>query len=338
MDSLTQIVLGAAVGEAVLGKKIGSRAMLWGAIAGTIPDLDVFLKYFVDDITSTEMHRGFSHSIAFSLIFAPILAWIALKIHKRRDATRRDWTWLFFLSLVTHPLLDMHTTWGTQFFWPFEVRITYKNIFVVDPLYTIPFLICVIIALCYKRSNPWRRVFNYAGIFISTSYMALTFAFKWFGYQAFEQGLEKQDIAYVEMDTKPTPLNSVLWNAQVETKDGYRFAYYSIFDSQEEITFSHEFQKNHHLLNPIKDQHVVKQILKIADGWYVVDKDTTNDHLIFTDLRFGQFGMDQDNAPFMWKYDISIDAKGKATVKRLQPSIDNMGEVFSELWERMKGN
>ena len=41
MDSLTQIVLGAAVGEAVLGKKVGNRAMLWGAVAGTIPDLDV---------------------------------------------------------------------------------------------------------------------------------------------------------------------------------------------------------------------------------------------------------------------------------------------------------
>jgi len=41
MDSITQIVLGAAVGDAVLGKKIGNRAMVWGAIAGTIPDLDV---------------------------------------------------------------------------------------------------------------------------------------------------------------------------------------------------------------------------------------------------------------------------------------------------------
>ena len=46
MDSLTQIVLGAAVGEAVLGKKIGNWAIFWGAIAGTVPDLDVFLSYF----------------------------------------------------------------------------------------------------------------------------------------------------------------------------------------------------------------------------------------------------------------------------------------------------
>jgi inner membrane protein len=65
MDSLTQMVLGAAVGEAVLGKKIGNRAILWGAIAGTIPDLDVLPGYFMDEITALGFHRGFSHSLFF---------------------------------------------------------------------------------------------------------------------------------------------------------------------------------------------------------------------------------------------------------------------------------
>ena len=65
MDSLTQIVLGASVGEAVLGKKVGNKAALYGAIAGTIPDLDVLAGYFVDEITAIEWHRGFSHSILF---------------------------------------------------------------------------------------------------------------------------------------------------------------------------------------------------------------------------------------------------------------------------------
>ena len=82
MDSLTQIVLGAAVGEAVLGRKVGTRAMLWGAIAGTIPDLDVFLRYFTDPITATEMHRGFSHSLVFAIMMAPILGSLANRIHK----------------------------------------------------------------------------------------------------------------------------------------------------------------------------------------------------------------------------------------------------------------
>ena len=72
MDSITQIVLGAAVGEAVLGKKVGNKAMLWGAIAGTIPDLDVIVGKFFQPITALEMHRGFSHSIIFALLFSPV--------------------------------------------------------------------------------------------------------------------------------------------------------------------------------------------------------------------------------------------------------------------------
>lgn len=336
MDSITQIVLGAAVGEAVLGKKVGSRAMLWGAIAGTIPDLDVFLRFFVDEITSTEMHRGFSHSLLFAILIAPILGWIAHKIHhKWKDASFKNWSWLFFWATVTHPLLDAHTTWGTQFFWPFEYRLAYKNIFVVDPLYTIPFLILLLIAMFHKRTNPRRRVFNNAGLIVSSSYMVLTLIFKWIAFGEFQETLQADDIEYVEMDTKPTPLNSILWNAQVETKTGYRVAYYSFLDSKK-IKFSHEFPKNHHLLEPYKDQKVVKQLIKIAAGWYFIELE--GDKMIFYDMRFGQTGMDQDEAKFMWKYELTVNPQGQVEVERGRPDMANIGQMFDDLMNRMKGN
>ena len=132
MDSLTQIVLGAAAGEAVLGKKVGNKAMLYGAIAGTIPDLDTLVGKFLDPLTAIEIHRGLSHSIVFSVLMAPILGWLVSEIHKKAVATWKDWSWLFFWGLLTHPLLDAHTTWGTQFFWPFDLRLAYQNIFVID--------------------------------------------------------------------------------------------------------------------------------------------------------------------------------------------------------------
>ena len=70
MDSLTQIILGAAVGEVALGRKAGNRAMLWGGIAGTIPDLDVFANFFTDEMTALAFHRGFMHSLFFATLFA----------------------------------------------------------------------------------------------------------------------------------------------------------------------------------------------------------------------------------------------------------------------------
>ena len=43
MDTVTQIGLGAAVGEAMLGRLVGRRALLWGGIFGLLPDLDVLV-------------------------------------------------------------------------------------------------------------------------------------------------------------------------------------------------------------------------------------------------------------------------------------------------------
>ena len=127
MDSLTQIVLGAAVGEVVMGRKVGNKAMLYGAIAGTIPDLDVLASHFTDTTRALAIHRGFTHSVVFSGLFAPVFGWIVSRYESYKDL--KSWTWLFFWAFVTHPLLDAHTTWGTQLFWPLDLRLAFKTIF-----------------------------------------------------------------------------------------------------------------------------------------------------------------------------------------------------------------
>lgn len=336
MDSLTQIVLGASVGEVVLGKKVGNKAILWGAIAGTLPDLDVLLRYFTDEISSTQMHRGFSHSIVFAVLIAPLLGWIAKKIHfKLKEVSFKDWTKLFFWTTVTHPLLDAHTTWGTQFFWPFNYRLAYQNIFVVDPLYTLPFLMFLIIVMTLKKDNPKRSKFNTIGLSLSSTYLLLTLIFKWISFQEFKEGLENQEIEYVEIDTKPSPLNSILWSSLIETDKGYRTAYYSLFDKQE-ITYSKEFLKNHHLLEPYLEEKVIKQLIDISAGWYRIEE--KNGKLLFWDLRFGQMGMDVNNASFLWYYELNIEENGNMSAIKRQPEIKNFKLVFKELFNRIKGN
>src|SRR5688572_28336822 len=99
MDSLTQIVLGAAVGEAVAGRKMGAKAALWGAVGGTIPDLDVFLRFFYYPLDAALVHRGFSHSLLFALLAGPVLAFISRKLSKK-DYSQKMWFWLWFLSIV----------------------------------------------------------------------------------------------------------------------------------------------------------------------------------------------------------------------------------------------
>ena len=187
MDSLTQIVLGAACGEIVLGKKIGNRALLFGAIGGTIPDLDVFVGRFLygNEIQAMAFHRGFMHSILFAVLTCFVFGWITYKLYnssKRMGTTTlKDWIYLFFLSIFTHPILDCFTPYGTQLFAPFsEYRVAFNTISVVDPLYTIPFLICLIIMMFYHRTRQKRTLWLKAGIYISSAYLFFTVVNKFY--------------------------------------------------------------------------------------------------------------------------------------------------------------
>ena len=332
MDSLTQIVLGAAVGEVVLGKKIGNKAMLYGAIAGTIPDLDVFASYFTDTVSALEIHRGFTHSILFSIVFAPIFGWLVSRYEKHKDINA--WSWLFFWAFITHPMLDAHTTWGTQLFWPLDLRLAFKNIFVIDPLYTLPFLIFLLLAMRQKRTTKKRGYYNRMGLLVSSGYLLLTLLLKWIAFNKFKDALEKQNIAYLQLDTRPSALNTILWSANVETKDNYLLGNYSFFDSQP-IRFE-TYPKNHHLLKNLVEDTSVQRMIAISEGWYIIQKNDNN--LYFNDLRFGLLSLEPNSQNFVFKYKITVKDSNKVMFTEVPKNSKNGKKLLSDLWSRLKGN
>ena len=333
MDSLTQIVLGASVGEAVLGKKVGNKAMLYGAIAGTIPDLDVISRYFVDTVTATEWHRGFSHSIFFAILFAPVFGWILSKIERKSEASWKDWSKLMFWGLFTHPVLDAFTTWGTQLFWPFDLRLAFQNIFVIDPLYTLPFLVFLIMTMLQKRTSPKRKKYNRLGLTVSTAYLATTLILKGIAYKEFTHALEVQGISYRAIDTRPTPLNSVLWTANIDVGDAYLIGDYSFFDTHE-IEFR-SYPKNHNLLGKLATADKVERLIAITEDWYTIDK--KQEKLFFNDLRFGLISLDPNETQFAFSYELNQTKTGLEVIET--PKFNRDAErLFSALWERIWGN
>lgn len=105
MDSLTQLALGAAVGEAVAGRKMGNKAMIWGALAGTIPDLDVVSGLWMNDIESMAFHRGISHSILFCIVAPFVFAWFGKWFYQNHGARNifyeRFWQVVWIILSVT---------------------------------------------------------------------------------------------------------------------------------------------------------------------------------------------------------------------------------------------
>lgn len=331
MDSLTQIVLGAAVGEAVLGRKVGNKAMLYGAIAGTIPDLDTFVGYFTDTITAIEIHRGFSHSILFAVLFAPVFGFLISKFEKQ--ATWKDWSWLMFWGLFTHPILDSFTTWGTQLFWPLDIRLAFKSIFVIDPLYTLPFLFFLLMAMGQKKMSAKRRRYNHTGLIISSSYLLITLLLKGMAFSKFEDSLEKQGIFYQKIDTKPAPLNTVLWTANIEAPDAFLIGDYSFFDT--ELIRFRSFPKNHHYLGELRDDPNVQRLIDITGGWYIITEE--NGELYFNDLRFGKLNPSNPESQFTFSYRL-VQENGTIRAEEVEKNRADAKRMLSDLWERIKGN
>ncbi|MEM1408194.1 MAG: metal-dependent hydrolase [Bacteroidota bacterium] len=332
MDSLTQIVLGAAVGEAVLGKKVGNKAMLYGAIGGTIPDLDVLASNFTDTTRALALHRGFTHSIVFSVVFALLFGWLVSRFEKYRDI--KGWSWLFFWAFVTHPLLDAHTTWGTQLFWPFDLRLAFQSVFVIDPLYTLPFLVFLILALVRKRTDPKRRFYNTLGLGVSSFYLVVTLGLKAYAHAQFKAALKVQNILYTDVDTRPSPMNTILWSANVDTKEAYLLGNYSFFDTQP-ISFE-VYPKNHHLLGSLIENERIRRMIRVSKGWFIITQE--EDTLYFNDLRFGLLSFDTRSTDFVFKYKITVSESGSVELTEVAKDQRDGRKLLAELWERVKGN
>lgn len=333
MDSVTQIVLGAAVGEAVLGKKVGNKAMLYGAIAGTIPDLDIFAGYFVDTVTAIEIHRGFTHSIFFSVVFAPLFGWMISRVERKSAGHWKEWSLLMFWGLFTHPLLDSFTTWGTQLFWPLDIRLSFKAIFVIDPLYTLPFLIFLLLAMRSEKGSEKRKNYNKLGLLLSSGYLLLCLGLKGLAYQKFQEALENQGITYVQLETKPSPFNSILWTANVEVDDAYLLGDYSFFDSKP-IQFE-SYPKNHHLLGTLRSEDKIKRLIDISNGWFII---TENEgELFFNDLRFGVLDANSEKPNFVFSYQVRKENAG-IEIREMERKPADAKRLLIDLGHRILGN
>lgn len=330
MDSVTQIVLGAAVGEAILGRKIGNRALLYGAIIGTIPDLDIFVGKFYDPISALEIHRGFSHSILFFILFSPILGFAIKKIERKSDLKISQTILAAFLCLLTHALLDSFTTWGTQLFWPHSYRAGIQSISVIDPLYTLPFLIFVILAMRLPKESLKRRKWNRIGILISSSYLLITVVVQKITTIKFEKSLSENYIEYDRIIVKPSLFNIILWNANIETPNGYWIGDYSYFDTKP-ISYTF-YRKSSDLIAKVESQPTIQQLIQISEGWYTITK--RNGKFYFNDLRFGLL----NETEFVFSYEISINGH-QVTAHEL----DNKGQreglkLLKKLIDRICGN
>ncbi len=335
MDSLTQGLLGAATFAVIKDKEIGKKSLLIGAVAGTIPDLDVFLAPFFNDIEFLTVHRSVSHSIILAIILSVLLGAIFHRIYKQQQSQSK-WMFAFFLAIMTHSLLDWCTTYGTKLFSPFSGHLfSTNNIHVFEPIYTSILLIGVIGLLIKKQSALGRQRLVNLTLLFSTLYLSWTFISKGIANHHFVEGLEKQHIAYEKLIVSPTPLNSILWHGIAKTENGYYFGTYSLFDKRENIVFSFEESSNA-VIEEIKENRLVKYYLEYTQDFPLVRLDDNGNIQIYA-IKYGPinyFGRPE------FVYPLSLNVKTLADENiEIDYSGKQRGPVknYRKLLRRIKG-
>ncbi|TLF49120.1 metal-dependent hydrolase [Halomonas urmiana] len=226
MDSMTQAALGAAIGGAVLGRRLGRKAVLLGAVLGTLPDLDVII-YYGDAVANVTQHRGFSHSLFVLAGLATALALLSARLSRTREISPARWGAFFGLVLLTHPLLDALTTYGTQLWWPLDVRpAAWPHVFIIDPLYTLPLLGGIAVALISGRAArpaTW-------GLALACAYLVLAVGARQLVEARIEPVLAERGLEQAPRLIQPTPFNILLWRVTVIDGERYHEALVGVFD------------------------------------------------------------------------------------------------------------
>lgn len=327
MDSLTQAALGATVQGIGMGRQQGRRALLYGAALGTLPDLDVFIRY-ADPVSGMTYHRGFSHSVFLLVALAALIAWA---VKKRWPDAPYSGMRLFLTtaaSLVTHPLLDAFTVYGTQLFWPFTpTPQQWSGVFIIDPLYTVPMLLAIAGVL-------WRGMRAHFALALAMAWGCAYLAFGVYGQYHHEnrvrEALAAQGIAASKVMATPTPLNTLLFRVVAQTDEGDYLEGLSGWFDESPPVMQREPQGLALAEEILGGEPLYRRLYWFTDGW--LRADDIGGKLVISDMRMGMTGA------FTFRFVMAERQDGRwqaVTPYYYERQFPNMRRALAALWQRI---
>jgi inner membrane protein len=339
MDSLTHVVLGAAIGEVILGRSIGRKAAVIGAFAKTIPDFDLFYTGLNDPFAYLCHHRGHTHSLFWELLYAFPFAYIFYLLFNlfKKQIPYIKWVLLFIVCLWGHSLIDSFTNYGTRLLLPFTNRAfsTY-SLSIVDLFLTLPMIIFSLIGAFYKTHEK-RKIWAMSILIYCCIYLTYTFANKMYANQLFSSSLSDNHISYQKTMTNPTILNNFLWYG-IATNDS------SLYIAENSLLYPSKnlkwlcFKRNKNLLDTYQDTQRVEVLKWFSDGFDIseLNRDTLN---VFC-VKFGRTNMTSDSlhSSFVFHYKL-FQTDGVNQMSMLEPGGENTNykEGFIDLYHRIIG-
>jgi len=343
VDSLTHAVLGAALGEMMLGRRMGNRALGWGALFGILPDLDGLLVPWLDTAGRLWWHRGPSHSLLVMTVVSFALAPWLVKLWKRDKISRALAGWFVFVLWSAHVLIDAFNVYGTSVGWPFYAqRVAFNHLFIIDLFFTMPLLVAVVwlAFLRTKKQLPKRRRLNAWGLGLAAGYALLSVGMKYVVSAGFDADLARRGVTPHRRMEAPTPFNILLWRSVVDRGDAFWVGYRTVFERDETPVRWTVYPQGRDALAGMMDLREVKALQDFTGGWWIARPHAKGAWI--GDLRFDETrnwgdkkGMVDSRLTFAWSF--TPDAPGDR-LRSLRPARSQPAETLMRMAARMIGN
>jgi inner membrane protein len=339
MDSVTHIVLGAVIGEAVAGRRLGKKALVIGAVVNMLPDIDFLASFWLGTARDVWFHRGITHSILFVTLAAVLLGAIARRVYRAAGMGLWEWSGFLGAELFSHIFIDSFNSYGTGWFEPFNhYRVSFNVIFVADPLYSVWLGLAALVLVVLRRGHAWRRRWAWMGLILSSGYLCYCLYNKWSVDRSVERQLAAEGVRYSDYFTTPTPFNSWLWYVVAEASGpgasgsgasgpgandpapgrrsvGYYTGYRSVFDSPERPLELRWQPRNDEGLAAYRKRNDLRYLLRFAQGDYSVG--SFEGRTVFSVIRFGEVqGWRDSSAPFVFHYFLADPADNRFVIQR----------------------
>lgn len=322
MDSIAQFLMGAAVGQAVLGPKNKAKGALIGGLAGSVQDLDVLLIGRSTLIEQFILHRGFSHSFIFCVIVALLLAFGSQKL-KFIKASFSRWTIFWFLVFFTHVLLDLCTTWGTQILWPNPTRFSLDCLFIIDPIVWL-----ILIISCILAKIKAKPLIAKIGVFLIGGYICLSLLFQQYIHYQLKPFFKSNQMIATKVLVRPTAFNIFYWSVTVVTpSDNLLMGYVHVFKFSDSLMWLEPLKQNTHLLKKYHAKDLAA-FIKLTKGFYVLSE--KKDELWIHDARFGMIGGWQQPKKPRFVFNYILNPK-TGTFTQHRDAMPDAGELLKDL-------
>jgi inner membrane protein len=226
------------VGTAVGARRLGWKAGAIGALGGLLPDSDVVFAS-VPGVEHWVIHRGVTHALWFGPLVGSALAMLSVALadalrrrrgaHPLDAAARRAWYAVWILAILTHPLLDAVTQYGTQWFAPFtDWRAAIAAMPIIDPLYSL-ILVGGLVAAAFTTGERAQRRARIA-LGLSCAYIGVAVLQQPLGAHLAHKELVRQGLngpAVLQVSSHTTMFTPFLRRVVVQTEQGYLIGFVS---------------------------------------------------------------------------------------------------------------